>query len=354
MEPVATPAAPAQPAESTPATISATLDAANRGDFSAFDAADSAAKRGKPLPTVEHDTEPAAPASAAPAERTLSKRQEEANDRTRKAVEAATADLRAELDRVKAQIAAPAKSPEPVATPPAAKTPEWKRYMAMPDAPKLEEFDSVAEHTAAMALFITETRDTERATDAQNRQTDESRAKFLDDAGQKFGERIQEAVKADPDFRSKIAATLLEARPYSGLSDDEQPKATLANLAAETALFSKDPFGLYTYLTSHREVAEQIASLPSKDHALRALAQLDGELTAGRSAATAPATDVLTPPAAPRAAVPSTVTAAPPPVTTVSRAGSTADPQKAALARGDFGAFDRIEMDKKRAQRGAA
>lgn len=353
MEPVAAPAAAAQPAESTPVTISATLDAASRGDFSAFDTASTAAQRGKPLPSVEA-TEQAAPASPAPAERTLSKRQEEANNRTRAAVDAATADLRAELDRVKAQLSAPparpVEQPAAPAAPAAPTVAEWKRLASLPDAPKLADFESVEEHTAAMSFFIATTIRSEEQATARERQTDESRAKFLTERGQEYGSRLSAAREADPDIVSKIAPAIMAARPLSGLSNGEH--VTFANLVAETGLFSEDPAGLYVHLTANPADAQRIAALPSQDAALRALAQLDGRLTAGRATA-APGPESRT--AAPAAAAPpSTITAAPPPPPTVTRAGSTADPQKAALARGDFGTFDRIEMEKKRARHSAA
>lgn len=354
MDPVAAPAAAAQPAESTPVTISATLDAASRGDFSAFDTASTAAQRGKPLPSVEA-TEPP-PAPAAPAERTLSKRQEEANNRTRAAVDAATADLRAELDRVKAQLSAPparpVEQPAAPAAPAAPTVAEWKRLASLPDAPKLADFESVEEHTAAMSFFIATTIRSEEQATARERQTDESRAKFLTERGQEYGSRLSAAREADPDIVSKIAPAIMAARPLSGLSDAERSRATFANLVAETGLFSEDPAGLYVHLTANPADAQRIASLPSQDAALRALAQLDGRLTAGRAPA-APGPESRT--AAPAAAAPpSTITAAPPPPPTVTRAGSTADPSKSALARGDFAAFDRIEMDKKRARHSAA
>lgn len=335
-------AAPAPTPE--PTTISAAVDAASRDDFAAFDAAHLSEKRGETAPRVE--VKPAAPAEP---ERTLSKRQEAANDRTRAAVEQATADLRAENARLKALTESAAPRREEPAAPPIQKTPEWKRYMAMPDAPKLAEFDSVEEHAIAAALFINETRDRERSADASARHTDEQRAKFLTEHGQQYGDRLQKAKEADPDIASKIAPPLLQARPLSALAPTDA--RTFANCVAETALFSEDPAGLYVYLTAHPEEATKIASAQTEQQALHALARLDGRLTAGR----VPATPAAVPsPAAETVARPSTITAAPPPVQTPAKTGVSTDPKASALARDDFAAFDRIDQQERAARRGHA
>lgn len=339
------------PSETPAPTISAGMDAASKGDFSAFDAAEVSAKRGTPLPRVEAPVIEKPVAGAVPVERTVSKRQEAINDRTRTAVEQATADLQAENARLKAQLAtppAPRVEPVPVEPPVVAKTPEYKRYMAMPDAPKLADFESVEEHAFAATLFINRTVYAEQQADARSRQHDETRAKFLNDRGQEYGDRLRQAAEADPAVRTKIDPAIMAARPISGLAAGDVP--TFANAIAETGLFSPNPAALYVYLTEHREDAERIAALPTQEHCLRALAQLDGQLNPRPSAVAAP----TEPSPAARAAVPSTITAAPSPVHTVTKAGSSADPKAAALARGDFDTFNKLELAKETARRGHA
>lgn len=327
-----------------PTTISAAVDAASRDDFAAFDAAHLSEKRGDTAARVE--VKPDAPAPPAEPERTLSKRQEAANDRTRAAVEQATADLRAELDRVKAQLAAP-KTTEPAA-PPAQKTPEYRRYLAMPEAPKLADFESVEEHAAAMSFFVAKTMRAEELADAQHRDTDAQRAKFLDDSGQQYADRLIKAKEADPDIVSKIDPQILHALPVSALPDGAPRK--VSNLIAETGLFSEDPAGFYAYLSANPDELRRIAAMPSEAHAQRALAQLDGRLSAGRASA-APAAVSST---AATAARPSTITAAPPPVQSPAKTGVTSDPKASALARDDFAAFDRIDQAERASRRGHA
>src|SRR3989442_13142458 len=111
------PAAPAPSAEPVAAPTQTAVEAAVvSGDFGSFKEAGRAERVNKPLPDVplEVPSDPptakaATPAPVAPApERTLSKRQQDINDRIREAVERATADKDAEIARLRtSQPAAP-------------------------------------------------------------------------------------------------------------------------------------------------------------------------------------------------------------------------------------------------------
>lgn len=343
------PAVPAQPAAET---ISATRAAANSGDLTAFLEADTSARAGKPLAPVAVAKPADAAVVEAPAEsRAVSKRQQDTNDRIREAVERATAETRAELARLRAEFT-PKPAPAPADTP--TTVAEWKRIHALPDAPKLTDFDTVEEHSAAMAYFVHQTLNTERATADRQRQSRDADLTALATEGQSYGERMQKAAQADPDLKTKIAPELHDAYPISAYPVDPrsgqrvdprtgQPVAlTFKNAIAEVGLRSESPAALYVYLSEHKDEAKRISSL-HPDRAMEALQRLDGRLSAG------------SPPAPQRSAspAPSTITAAPPPPPSVSsQAGSSVDPQATALARGDFAAFDQLEMDKERKRRG--
>lgn len=349
--PTAPPAAPAQPAAS-PVPISATRDAANRGSFADFDKAEIAAREGKPLAPIASAPAPAPaeakpPAAPAPSEeQRVSRRQQEINEHIRRATAAETelARLREENARLKTPPAAPAQ-------PPAAETPAWKRYAALPDAPKIAQFDSVEEHTAAMAHFIATTMLTERDQAAHARTAAESRDAALHETATQFGQRMKAAKEADPEIASKINPDILQARPLSGLTREEAKTASFANAVAEAGLYSEHPAALFTYVSDPKNAAEvvRIAQLPPAQ-CWDALVRLDGRLGGTSSTITAPAPG-QTPGAG---ASPSPITAAPPPPPTISKAGTTADPQAAALARGDFATWDRLETEKVRTRRGAA
>lgn len=335
------------PTSDTP-TISAEVAAATGDDFAAFDHAHQSTQQGKPLPRVDapelvKPEAPAADGTPAP-ERALSKRQEEANARTRTAVEAATADLRAEVERLKASTAAPRQEPPKTDDAKADAERKAPRFQSMAEWAQTHPEGSLDDYLEDRDAYREQVRETAERT----RQTDETRAKYLTERGQEYGERLQKAHQADPDIASKIAPQILAARPKSGLAPGE--RVTFANLVAETGLFSPDPAALYRYLTEHQNEAARLASSPSEDLALRALAQLDGRLSAGTVTATA----TTSPAAAEHAAArPDTITKAPAPIRQVT-GSSVSDPLASALARDDFSAFDRIDTAARLARRGAA
>lgn len=350
--------APALVVTAPPAdTVSATADAAIKGDFSAFKDAEFARRRGAPKPDVPATPAPVAATPAtepvAPATPTLSKRQQEQNERTRLAVERATADLRAENDRLRATHGTPA--PAAPTTPPVAAEPEWKRLAALPLAPKLADFESVEEHAAAMAVFVNQQLDQERTQGEARERFESQRQRFLQDRGEKFQAKLQEAVAADPDFLDKIPPALTTARPLSGCIQTAQglidpgtkQPVTFANVAAEAAFRSEHPDVLLTYLHTHQSEVVALASLPESEW-LTSLIHLDGRLS-GPLTSAAPAA-----PAPAASATPSPISAAPPPPPTISRAGSTADPKRSALEKGDFAAFQALERAARAAKRATA
>lgn len=334
-------------------TISATRDAANQGDFAAFDKADIAARSGKPLEPVAATEKPVdgADASGSPAERQVSRRQQDANERTRAAVERATSDLRAELDRVKAQMPAPVQAnaalppaqveaPQPVAVPPE-KFQAMEAWLKTHPEGSLEDFlDARDDWRDQRAEVVSRQRTAQQEHDTQ-----------LRTQAQSFAERLTKAKAEDPEFVTSLRPELASAKPLSGLKQGE--RATFANVVAEIAFHSEAPAALLKHLSLHPEDAETITTLPQHQW-LTAVARLDGRLVGApapseshpspSSAARAPAT----------AAAPSPISAAPVPSPSISRARSTSDPQASAFSRNDFAEWDRIEQQKERGKRGVA
>jgi hypothetical protein len=345
-EAVITEAAPA-PAE----TISASVDASNKGDFTAFQESERAKRQGTPQPDVPAPSPvapppravaapvtPVAAATAAPV--TLSKRQQDANERTRAAVERATSDLQAENARLRAAAQH---------TPPPVREPEWKRVAAMPNSPKLADFETVEEHAAAMSGFVQD----QRAESAQRDQHETQRQRFLMERGDKFTSKLQEAAAADPAFIDRIHPELQNARPLSGCVRTEKglidpgtgKPASFSNVAAEAGLLSDHPGRLYSYFDAHNDEVEAIVALPSSEW-LTSLIRLDGRLSGAPAAPAAPA------PAATASPV-SVLSAAPPPPPTIQGTGSTGDPQQAALAKNDFAALQQLWRAERVARRSA-
>jgi hypothetical protein len=339
MEPsTATSAAPAQPVADSPVTQTAVHAAVASGKTSEYRTARRAERVGKPLAAVSVDPSASAPAdpdpdptpaaTAAADVPKLSRKerdQQDANDRIRKAVESATADLRAEVARLKSP--APAQDqpkPAEATAAPDKGTPEYKRYQAMPDAPKLQDFDSIEDHGTAMSLFIAKALFAEHADAGKRQEADAARLKDFTTQIDTYSERLRKSAAADPQLKTKIAPDILQARPLSSLSPEQKKTATFANYIAETGFHSENPAALYTYLTSNEADATRIANLGSPEAVERALTLLDGKLSA--SAAVVPA--------APKPK-PKTLTDAPAPLDTLgSKATETTDPLTSAVKRG--------------------
>ena len=345
-----TPAAPAQTTPTPAPTVSASMDAAARGDFAAFEAAQSADRKGAPLarvevvpetPKVETET-PAAPVQAAP----VSKRQQDLNERIRTSVERATAEAQAEITRLRALVQAQPPTPQPVQAPqpPVAQTPDWKRYRAMPDAPKLAEFDgpdALEDHAAAMSVFVLEKREQERqvsSTQSAHEQAEQTQIRSFD-------ARVDEAAKADPEIVAKILPIARDLSQRGGVHYIVSQLA-LASPVGPLALrhFAEHPDAL-ARLT---DVPDALRTLPQalliREHVAHVTKEF-GKLEARLEQATP----------APVAAAPvSPISAAPPPPPVITTAGSSTDPKKAALERGDFATFDSLDMAERVARRRSA
>ena len=338
MEP--TVAAPAQPEQDAPDTQPAVDQALAAGKVADYRAARRAERLGTPLPDVAvaelADEEPPSQAVASAPAPVISKRQQKINDYERRIAES-DQRIRALETQLRQPPAAPRREEPPPETRPT--EPEWKRFWAMPDAPKLVDFESVEEHTAAMAYFMAERRDQEREQRA-TRTVAETRHQ---ERAVQFGERLRTAATADPEFVNAIPPAVLTARPLSGLSREELAQSTFANVVAEAALRSDDPATLLKHLHAHQDETLRIAGLPS-DEWLDALARLDGRLTAG----TAPARN---PVPALEPSAPKPVTSAPPPAPVLgARPAAPADPMGAAVATGDFSAFRQLKRQERQAQ----
>lgn len=355
-----TPAAPAPPA---PVTISATRDAANKGDFTAFDDAHTASRTGAPMARVEAPPEPlkAEPAKVDPAKvdaapvSDVSKRQQKINDYERRIAEQ-DQRIRA-LEAREAPAASRSEHPPVASAPPEAKVAEWKRLAAMPEAPKLADFESVEEHTAAMSLFIADTRHAERlAADRQQQDTADVTAahQVRVDA---FVARLEAAKTADPEFATKLSQTVKhDLKPFTALGKDEVGGPI--NVVGEQVYDSPLVATFLTHFSEHPEALDRLIAVPASVLALPASARANAHIQwivreFGKLEAALEATPPAVVPEVEAAAVPSTITAAPPPPKTITRAGSTADPQAAALTRGDFKTWDSIEMSKKLVPRSA-
>lgn len=378
------------------------MAAAAGDDFDAFERAETAARDGKPLapatidtaappkghvPSIRPNKTPEAPkpaAAAAPVEGAegvetpdnratrAAKEQQRINDAIRAGISAETATLQAEIAALKAKLGPPA----PAGDPPKAQTPvermkaELAKYEAMPDAPQLEDYDTVPQHAAAMAIFIQEKKAEEgRSSAAAASQLEAGRAQAQARVDAHLT-RINKAKEADPDYRAKLSPDVIALKPFGALLQvgDTDPATgqivtvkevgTAANFVAEEIMDSEIGDQLLVALSQPGELARitampgAIAALadgPQKlqlhmRHMRRLINQLEGRLLAGGSSPAPAAGGPPSPPKPPIAAVP------PPPSETISRPGKVTDPRSAAIATSNFTEFDRIEQERERAR----
>lgn len=182
------------------------------------------------------------------------------------------ADLRARLDAL--------ERPKTEAPKPEAKQAEWKRYRALPDAPKLADFDgdeALEDWNAATALFIADKRYEERrAIETQ------SQAKTAYEAREMEHYRGFEAKlnAAGKDFIESIDPVLTETHRLSMLAPGERP--TFGNWLVEQIYRAEPVKELLVYfnddLANGKKEAQRLAALPP-DLALREFARLEARLT---------------------------------------------------------------------------
>lgn len=322
-----TPAPAPAPTAAEPITpvaepISAVDTAVANKDQAAYREARLAERSGKPLAPVEppaegDEGEPAVKATGEPApERTLSKRQQDANENIRKAVERATADLIAENTRLKASLPQPKAEPAPVSTAAVDAKPDVADVATYPDGAYDPKFiEDLGAWSARQAIRA---HDTETETRARV----QAHTTSLQTRDAQFNTRIAAAKQADPDFITKLSPDVRALRPRDDLKEGE-PLSPL-NDVAEFILRSDIPDRLMQHFTDHPEDLKRFETLPTPTAVSFEMGQLHAQLRQ---------------PAA--ASLPTkTVSSAPAPTTTLGRRTTEpVDEVDAAVASGDVSAF---------------
>lgn len=336
------PTAPAQPAvpDVDPGPGPSAPSAPARIDTGAYlrDRRDQDAK--PTAPSAPAPTEPkAAPADPAAPAQPVSKRQQVINDYERQLAEA-----RERIARLEGRIEQPVApaAPAPPAEKPVTQA-EYKRYLALPDAPKLDDFESIAEHTAAMALFIADQRWNEHSSRARAHAESAAMTDAQRQRADGFAGRMKEASTADPEFWNAVSPEVANLQPLGALKPG-QP-AGPANLVAEELLSSPVAPQLMRELSKPGALArliqgpEGLDRLPPRQRPAEHARWIVRELGKLEATIAAPA-----PPSAP--AVKTVPDHEPPPTRLGSKPNVPADPVEAALKRKDTGAY----LEERRAQ----
>lgn len=362
--------------------VSATVAAAEQGDVSTFLDADRSARQGKPVEKVTRPkvdakaSGPVAGKGGAPAKGpTTADREadERLQARVRDAVELSTAELRRQnkelLDRLNGKPAAGAgddKKGTPSGEPPKASE-EIKRFLAMPNAPKREEFDTDTEHAAALSSFITETRQSERAeADRTVASALERETKSIERV-KTFHGRITEFKQANPDFATKLTPEVKALHGFARLQQTnaereargERPlMATVDHAIAEELYDSAAPAQVAVYLSEHPEELRALRACQNPPALLKAFARLEDKVTGSAAKPAAASTDKQPTAADLRASaeavVDRSVSRAQPPAPTVGKAGTGVDPLRKAIETNDIGMFLDLDRQARAEKRGFA
>jgi len=335
MDPI-TESAPAQPEtpDTEAAPVTATQEAVASGDVAGFRAARRAERAGTPLEPAPAD--PKATTLDTPADataKTVSRRQQETNDRIREAVTRATADKDAEIARLRA---ATQPAPRPAAT---AKAPEARTRPSEDEIGPGLKYDTYGAFAEDLAEWKVEqfwqAKETERIT-AENTARETAMAaernRTFKQHWDSYSEKYQAAQKADPERIARIDPRLLSQVPIGQLKAGQAP--AFGNHLAEAVVSSEDPVALLEILSDQAEI----------DRLARSFAVSDAELyrAIGRLESRRPT------PAAPES---KPVTSAPrPPTTLGSKNAEPASATYAAVVGNDVAAF----REARRAERAAS
>ncbi len=307
-------------------------------DFAAFEASENAKALGHEPPAAPptpepdadpDDAEPPPAASEPPAaqstsaaqtpEKPLSKRQQHINDIERKAK---LAEIRA--DELAAKLAAIEARTQPSAEPAKPKTEEQRALDAADPEPQEANFEDYGQFVRALSRWEVrqDKRDAAAASDREQQAT--------------------RAQQADTDFRQRVSTWIgrrdafLAAHParadrVTAFLDTLRPGTPMGDAIMESEVGGE----MADYFEANPQEADRIARLPPIS-ALRALGKLEARFdstTTSTSASAGPAAKTVT-------------TAPAPPTMLAARSADPADPVAAAVARGDFSAFEAAENRK--------
>lgn len=172
-------------------------------------------------------------------------------------------------------------------TPEAPKAPKEGR-------PKLEDFESLEDHTEAVANWLLDTREKTAKETAQKAESEKAtEAKF-----RSFAERMGAHVEKDPEFWARQNEAVVALRPFSVLSEEERKKAGPLNALADHFLVSEKAPALIEYFSGKPEEVQRLSTLHPGDF-WRELGRIEERLGAATTATAPPPISKAAPPARP-------------------------------------------------------
>ncbi len=200
---------------------------------------------------------------------------------------------------------------------------EWERYKAMPEAPRQDQFDNYDDWSIAMGVFIADRRYAERQAQSRAEHVGRERAQAFQRVLDGATKRIQEYEATHEGFAQGVHPDLLRVEPASLVP----PGTPIGphNVLAEEILKSDLTPQLLLHFSSHPEDWQKLCAMRPPD-LLRAFGRLEVQV----ASPTPPAQAAEPQPSSPE-----------PPRTLGRKTAQAPDEIEAALARGDFAAYER-------------
>jgi hypothetical protein len=231
-----------------------------------------------------------------------------------------------DLERRLRALESPTKDGKTAESSPAVdKKAEAARFRAMPDAPKLEEFESYDDWAIEMASFVADKKLEEREARSQQEAAARQEEQRFTEKVTKASERFKGYLEKHPEAKDRIRPELMAIVPISQLRPGETPGPH--NFIAEQILESEFSGELADHFSTDAGVQDfQRFMRLSPDAILREIGRLEARFEdRGKTAPTR---------------TPKTISTAPdPPETFGRRPAAPADRLEAALATGDFNAY---------------
>lgn len=229
-----------------------------------------------------------------------------------------------DLERQLRALQSPAKDGKTADSSTAAvdKKAEAARFRAMPDAPKVEDFETYDDWAIEMAVFVSDKKHEERETRSRAEQSQRQEEQRFTEKATKASERFSSYLEKNPAAKERISPELLAIVPISQLQPGEAVGAH--NFIAEQ-IFESDFTGeLADHFSTEAGVADfnRLMRL-TPDAILREIGRLEARFDRGGEKA-------------PSTRSPKTISTAPDPVETLGRRPSApSDRVEAALFSGD-------------------
>lgn len=205
--------------------------------------ADGALPVGDATPEQEADG-PKTDADVSEAARTLRKnRAEERKAKIQADIDAATRAkhealrerdaIAAEVQRLQQQRQALTQPQQPQQPQAGAGAPDLKRLMTHPNAPRIEQFDTIEQYNFALSVFVNRTMAAEDRARAEQAMRQQQARTVEQERAQKWNAALEKAAQADPEFLTKLnPETPIDRRIMPYLMDLDDAPAVIAYLSA--------------------------------------------------------------------------------------------------------------------------